>query len=109
MTLISHLLFADDILIFCEASVPQIICIMDCLQIFCDATRQKVSNEKTRIFFSKRTLGIVREDTIWIYILACLLSMAGKLKKTSLEYWIRSDQRFLVGKLIVCPWLVDSH
>lgn len=49
--IISHLFFADDVLLFGEASIEQINCVMDCLQTFCDATGQKVSKENTRIFF----------------------------------------------------------
>lgn len=51
---VSHLLFADDILLFEEASLEQINCMMDYLNKFCNFTGQKVSKEKTRIYFSKR-------------------------------------------------------
>lgn len=48
---ISHLLFADDIKIFGEAFVSHIYCVLGCLNTFCEATGQKVSVDKTRIFF----------------------------------------------------------
>ena len=50
---ISHLLFADDILLFGEASVSQIRCVQKCLQKFCSLSGEKVSQAKTQIYFSK--------------------------------------------------------
>ncbi|KAL2902408.1 hypothetical protein RDABS01_027490 [Bienertia sinuspersici] len=53
--LLSNLLFADDIVIFAEASVEQAQVIQDCLQRFCDASGEKVSCAKSRVFFSANT------------------------------------------------------
>lgn len=41
---ISHLLFADDLLLFVEASVEQDYCIMHCLNQFCSSSGQKINN-----------------------------------------------------------------
>ena len=43
---LSHLFFADDLLLFVEASQNQIISIMECLNQFCFLSDQKVSLEK---------------------------------------------------------------
>ena len=40
---LSHLFFADDLLLFAEATEDQIITIMDCLNLFCSASGQKIS------------------------------------------------------------------
>lgn len=50
---ISYLAFADDVLLFAEASEGQISLIKQILNMFCRSSGQKVSEEKTRIFFSQ--------------------------------------------------------
>jgi len=48
---ISHLLFVDDLLLFAEASIKQAHCVMHCLDLFCQASGQKINSKKTQIFF----------------------------------------------------------
>ena len=48
---LSHLFFVDDLLLFTEASMEQASVIQQCLDDFCDVSRQKVNKDKTRIFF----------------------------------------------------------
>ena len=50
---LTHLCFADDLFIFAEASMSQVEVISNCLDIFCASSGQKVSKEKTKIYFSK--------------------------------------------------------
>ncbi|KAL9286103.1 putative RNA-directed DNA polymerase [Arabidopsis thaliana] len=50
---ISHICFADDLILFAEASVSQIRVIRRILETFCIASGQKVSLDKSKIFFSK--------------------------------------------------------
>ncbi|KAG7559018.1 Reverse transcriptase zinc-binding domain [Arabidopsis thaliana x Arabidopsis arenosa] len=50
---LSHICFADDLILFAEASVAQIRVIRGVLERFCVASGQKVSLEKSKIFFSK--------------------------------------------------------
>jgi hypothetical protein len=50
---ISHLMFADDLLLFGEANGDQMNCVMRVLNEFCNISGQKVSIEKTSILFSK--------------------------------------------------------
>ncbi|XP_057418408.1 uncharacterized protein LOC130712598 [Lotus japonicus] len=52
---ISHLLFVDDVILLAEASLDQASLIHDVLRKFCDASGQKVSLAKSRVFFSKNT------------------------------------------------------
>jgi len=49
---ISHVCFADDLILFAEASVVQIRVIRRVLERFCLSSGQKVSLEKSKIFFS---------------------------------------------------------
>ncbi|KAG7547784.1 Ribonuclease H domain [Arabidopsis suecica] len=50
---LSHICFADDLILFAEASVTQIRVIRRVLERFCVASGQKVSLEKSKIFFSE--------------------------------------------------------
>lgn len=94
---ISHLPLADDILLFGEASKNQIDCILDCLQNFCNATSQRVSNEKTRIFLSEHTLSNIKDDIISRTGFTCTdnldvylglrLFMEDRLRGILLELW----------------------
>jgi len=54
-TNLTHLMFADDVVLFGEASKAQALVIKTCLQQFCEASGQKVSAQKSRIFFSPNT------------------------------------------------------
>ncbi|XP_019168818.1 PREDICTED: uncharacterized protein LOC109164726 [Ipomoea nil] len=49
----SHLCFADDMVLFIEASLDQVEIVQNCLAKFCTASGQKVSLEKSQIHFSK--------------------------------------------------------
>ena len=61
---ISHLCFADDMLLFIEASMTQIENLAQCLDMFCSASGQKVSVAKTRFFFLRMC------QLLWQIILA---------------------------------------
>ena len=50
---LSHLFFADDIILFAEVSLQQAIIIRECLNDFCASSGMKVNNSKTRVYFSK--------------------------------------------------------
>jgi len=51
--LISHLAFADDLILFTEASLEQVELISNILDIFCKSSGQKVRKEKSRVFLSQ--------------------------------------------------------
>ncbi|XP_015970506.1 uncharacterized protein LOC107493982 [Arachis duranensis] len=49
----SHLMFADDLLLFCQATKSQVQMVMYYLNIFCKASGMKVNLEKSKAFCSK--------------------------------------------------------
>jgi len=51
--LISHLAFADDLILFAEASLEQVELISSISDIFCKSSGQNISKEKSRVFFSR--------------------------------------------------------
>lgn len=52
-TCISHLFFADDLILFAKASADQTGAVKACLDDFCLALGEKVSLAKSKIFFSE--------------------------------------------------------
>lgn len=58
---VSHLMFADDLLLFGEATENQMYSVSDILQRFCAVSGQQLSNEKTSILFSSNTARIMQD------------------------------------------------
>lgn len=52
---ISHLAFTGDLILFVEANIEQALVIKRILDTFCISSGQKMSQDKTKIFFSKNT------------------------------------------------------
>ena len=50
---ISHLFFADDSLLFCRATMSDLLAVQDILSLYEEASGQKLNQEKTNIFLSK--------------------------------------------------------
>lgn len=59
---ISHLAFADNLILFAEASIEQATTIQNILNDFCLSSGQKVSQEKTRVFFTKNVSKFLKDD-----------------------------------------------
>ncbi|XP_061347125.1 uncharacterized protein LOC133292706 [Gastrolobium bilobum] len=59
---ISHLMFADDLVLFGEANMDQLEVMMGCLKDFCDISVHLVSIEKTTIYFSRNTSHMIKEE-----------------------------------------------
>ena len=92
---ISHLIFADDTLLFCRANKGDLDVIQGILVLYENASGQKLNREKTTLFFSKATsekrkleiiekLGVseVKEDERYLGLPA----VVGRNKKASLNY-----------------------
>lgn len=58
---LSHLFFADDILLFAEVSQSQLLMVKKCLDLFCGASGQRVSLSKSKLFFSHNVRGQLEE------------------------------------------------
>ncbi|KAK3217828.1 hypothetical protein Dsin_011798 [Dipteronia sinensis] len=52
---ISHLFFADDLILFGKATVRQAEIMKECIDIFCVVSSQQVSFTKSRVFCSRNT------------------------------------------------------
>ena len=50
---ISYLAFADDLILFAEASLEQVMLIKNIMKLFCKIYGQKINLEKSRMFFFK--------------------------------------------------------
>lgn len=63
-TSMSHLLFADDCLLFCKASLFEWLHLQDILLLYEQASGQKLNREKTYIFFSHNTREEAKEHIL---------------------------------------------
>ncbi|XP_031132009.1 uncharacterized protein LOC116033406 [Ipomoea triloba] len=59
---LSHLCFADNMVLFTEATTAQVAIIQDCLDRFCEALGQRISYSKSHVFFSKNTPPGLADD-----------------------------------------------
>ncbi|KAA3463577.1 LINE-1 reverse transcriptase isogeny [Gossypium australe] len=59
---ISHLFFADDLVIFCKAQIDQASSLERILSLFCGISGHKISARKSQIFFSKNTEADTRNQ-----------------------------------------------
>lgn len=59
---VSHVFFADDLLLFGEASERQAIVMENVLRTFCQLSGQRISLNKSVVFVSKNTPMVVTEN-----------------------------------------------
>ena len=59
---VSHLFFADDSVLFCQAKQTECQVILDILATYERGSRQKINKEKTNLFFSTNTSPEVQES-----------------------------------------------
>ena len=60
--MVSHLLFADDSLLFFKANRESALEVKEVLQLYCDASGQQVNMDKSSIHFAKGCRNNVREE-----------------------------------------------
>ena len=58
----SHLFFVDDLVLFAKVDYKNCIVVRDALDTFCDLFGQKVSDEKSRVFFSPNISQHTRKE-----------------------------------------------
>lgn len=59
---ISHLFFADDLILFAEASINQMLIVKECLDIFCSWSGQKVNFDKSKLYCSPNTSCFLAQE-----------------------------------------------
>ena len=59
---LSHLTFANDLILFAEATMDQVNVASSCFDFFCGTLGGKVSNDKTRVFFSQNVNWRMKEE-----------------------------------------------
>ncbi|MCH82717.1 putative ribonuclease H protein, partial [Trifolium medium] len=62
--MVSHLMFADDLLLFGEANDRQMTCVIESLNEFCRMSGQEISHSKTSILFSKNVHRDTRHNLV---------------------------------------------
>lgn len=60
---VSHLLYANDLLIMCRAIRQKAHTVKKCFELYCDLSGQEANAEKSSIFFSKGTAAMERVET----------------------------------------------
>lgn len=70
---ISHLLFADNSLLFCKASQKEVLVINGILQAYADASGQYINMEKSLVLFSNNTPDRMRD---WIKVSLAIKEVA---------------------------------
>ena len=92
---LTHLLFADDSLLFCRATIEECQWVLDILDVYGSCSRQQINWSKTTIFFSKSTTDVTRNqiklalgvlEIIQYERFLGLPSLVGRNKKASFNY-----------------------
>nr|KYP48048.1 LINE-1 reverse transcriptase isogeny [Cajanus cajan] len=122
---LSHLAFADDLVLFAEASINQVEIIKTCLDLFCASSGQKVSLEKTRIYFSKNVNHSIREEISSTFGYQCIDNLGkylgipahhsrvchrdyqGLIEHVSRRGWKTSALLFM-GRLTLCKSVLST-
>ena len=103
---LSNLCFADDIILFGEATVEQALVIHQCLQRFCGASGSKISFDKSRVFFSNNmsweaqqevseALCIEPTDDLGMYL--GMPTLTSRVTKDTFGYLCEKIDRRLAG------------
>ena len=70
---VSHLLFADDCIVFCKASVEEGLKVTKILENYERESGQKLNKEKTSLFFSKNTKVEIQEAVKEMFVAQIIL------------------------------------
>ncbi|CAL1358518.1 unnamed protein product [Linum trigynum] len=103
---LTHLFFADDLVLLAEADANQARVVMSCLDQFCSASGEKVSKEKSRVYFSRNTkertknrlsglMGIPRTSNLGKYLGVPVIH--GRVTKETYKYILENIDRRLAS------------
>ena len=110
-TPISHLFFADYLILFAEASMEQAEVVKACLEAFCSASGEKVNATKSKVFFS-HNVNHLRAGEIANTLGFSLSSDLGKYLGLPLHHKRVSKQtyHFILEKVSkkMCSWKASS-
>lgn len=105
---LSHIYFADDLILFYEALVSQVWVIRRVLEKFCVASGQKVSLQKSFSNNVSRDLGKliseeggIKAQRSWENTWKCLLYKSGLTKKLLVKYLRVSLYDLRVGRVVL--------
>ena len=65
---LTHLLFADDSLIFCSATIEERDNVLEILKVYEKPSGQKMNRSKTSLFFSKSIPEEVKHEYVYVYV-----------------------------------------
>ncbi|CAN1762273.1 Putative ribonuclease H protein At1g65750 [Linum perenne] len=124
---LSHCFFADDLVLFGEASATQARVISDILDRFCDASGQSVSKPKSRIYFSRNTPNRVSAEIVSILGIAATSDLGrylgvpilhGKVTKHTYDFLLdrmdsrlagwKTDNLSLAGRVTLASSVLNS-
>ncbi|XP_057747959.1 uncharacterized protein LOC130967155 [Arachis stenosperma] len=106
----SHLMFADDLLLFCQATKSQIQMVMHSLNIFCKASGMKVNLEKSKAFYSKNVTARRRDIFTSVFSIRFALDL-GRYLGVNLNHSRTSRASFhsVIEKISFFPnWVCDK-
>ena len=92
---LTHILFANDSLLFCRATIQECQKFLDILEVYRKCSGQQINRNKTTIFFSKATYEDIRNqiktalgvlEIIQYEKYLGLLLLVGRNKKASFNY-----------------------
>ncbi|KAH1032453.1 hypothetical protein J1N35_044627 [Gossypium stocksii] len=97
---ISHLFFADDLVILCEVQMEQARLLDSILKQFCASSGHRISGRKSNIYFSKSTEGSVRNQIPQMFGFQEVLNLSTYLRVPLLHERITSSTlSFIVEKV----------
>ncbi|KAF8413392.1 hypothetical protein HHK36_001373 [Tetracentron sinense] len=89
---ISHLFFANDLILFAEASIRQMEIIMECFEDFCGASGQCISFTKSKLYVSPNCSRQIARDISNVSKIPLTMDLGQVLLKKGLK-WVLGDGR----------------
>lgn len=95
----SHLFFANDLVLFAKADRKNFLAVREVLDSFCSLLGQKVSNAKSRVFFSPNVSPDIRENFCEILVFRSTPTLGKYLGFPVKHSGTRQDFRFIIERI----------